>query len=77
MMRHLNSFSVSGVRNLNKNCPKIQMPGGLPGGGCLSFDFTGTLLSFITPFTVNSSQLNQSIRTEYFKTKYWQSYSFD
>ena len=53
MMRHLNSFSASGVRNLNKNCPKIQMPGGLPGGGgCLSFDFTGTLLSFITPFTL-------------------------
>ena len=49
MMRHLNSFSASGVRNLNKNCPKIQMPGG--GGGCLSFDLTGTLLSFITPFT--------------------------
>ena len=50
MMRHLNSFSASGVRNLNKNCLKIQMPGG--GGGCLSFDLTGTLLSFITPFTL-------------------------
>ena len=33
MMEHLNSFSVSGVGNLNKNFPKIQMPGGLPGGG--------------------------------------------
>ena len=41
---------------------------GFARGGCLSFDFTDTLLSFITPFTVNSSQLNQSIRTEYFKT---------
>ena len=44
MMGHLNSFSASGVGNLNKNFPKIQMPGGLPGGGgCLSFDLTGTL----------------------------------
>ena len=36
MMGHLNSFSASGGGNLNKNFPKIQMPGGLPGeeGGC-------------------------------------------
>ena len=33
MMGHLNSFSASGGGNLNKNFPKIQMPGGLPGGG--------------------------------------------
>ena len=32
MMGHLNSFSASGGGNLNKNFPKIQMPGGLPGG---------------------------------------------
>ena len=32
MMGHLNSFSASGGVNLNKNFPKIQMPGGLPGG---------------------------------------------
>ena len=38
-MGHLNSFSASGVGNLNKNFPKIQMPG----GGCLSFDLTDTL----------------------------------
>ena len=31
MVGHLNSFSASGVGNLNKNFPK--MPGGLPGGG--------------------------------------------
>ena len=31
-MGHLNSFSASGVGNLNKNFPKIQMPGGLSGG---------------------------------------------
>ena len=43
-MGHLNSFSASGVGNLNKNFPKIQMPGGLHGGGgCLSFDLTDTL----------------------------------
>ena len=43
MMGHLKSFSASGGANLNKNFPKIQMPGGLPGGGCLSFNLTGTL----------------------------------
>ena len=44
MMGHLNSFSASGVGNLNENFQKIQMPGGLPGGqGCLSFDLTVTL----------------------------------
>ena len=32
MMGHLNSFSVLGGGNLNKNFPKIQMPSGLPGG---------------------------------------------
>ena len=43
MMGHLNSFSAPGVGNLNKNFPKIQMPGGCPGEGCLSFDLTDTL----------------------------------
>ena len=33
MMGHLNSFSASGGGNLNKNFPKIEMPGGLAGGG--------------------------------------------
>ena len=42
-MGHLISFSASEGGNLNKNFPKIQMSGGLPGGGCLSFDLTGTL----------------------------------
>ena len=27
MMGHLNSFSASGGGNLNKNFPKIQLPG--------------------------------------------------
>ena len=44
MMGHLNSFSASGVGNLNKNFTKIQMSGGLPGGGCLSFDLTGKIM---------------------------------
>ena len=33
MMGHLNSFSASGGGNLNKNFPKIQMPGGFARGG--------------------------------------------
>ena len=33
MMGHLNSFLASGVVNLNKDFPKIQMPRGLPGWG--------------------------------------------
>ena len=39
MMGHLNSFSASGGGNLNKNFPKIQMPGGLPGGGMFKLRF--------------------------------------
>ena len=39
MMGHLNSFSASGGGNLNKHFPKIQMPGGLPGGGMLKLRF--------------------------------------
>ena len=45
---HLNSFSASGGRNLNKNFPKIQMPGGCPGGGGmlkLRFDWYIILLN--------------------------------
>lgn len=33
MVGHLNTFSASGGRNLNKNFSKIQMPGGGGGGG--------------------------------------------
>ena len=32
MMGHLNSFSASGVGNLNKNFAKITKARGLPGG---------------------------------------------
>ena len=39
MMGHLNSFSASGGGNLNKNFPKIQCPGGCPGGGMLKLRF--------------------------------------
>ena len=31
-MGHLNSFLARGGGNLNQNFPKIEMPGGLPGG---------------------------------------------
>ena len=48
MMGHLNSFSASGGGNLNNTFPKIQMPGGLPGGGCLSFDLTGRLQRYLS-----------------------------
>ena len=34
-MGHLNTFSARGGGNLNKNFPKIQMLGGLPGEGML------------------------------------------
>ena len=36
MTRHLNNFSASGGGNLNKNFPKIQMPGG---GGVFKLQF--------------------------------------
>ena len=39
MMGHVNSFLASGGGNLNKNFPKIQMPGGLPGGRMLKLRF--------------------------------------
>ena len=52
-MGDLNSFSASGRGNLKKIFPKIQMPGG-GGGGCLSFDLTGTLDYVIVLFRVLS-----------------------
>ena len=42
MMGHLNSFLASGGGSLNKNFPKIQMPGGM---FKLSFDWYITLIS--------------------------------
>ena len=55
-MEHLNSFSASGGRNLNKIFPKIQMPGarGLPVEGYLDFDLTGTFVrkSLFERFTI-------------------------
>ena len=30
-----------------QNFPKIQMPGGVARGGCLSFDLTGTLRAWL------------------------------
>ena len=46
-MEHLNSFSASGGGNLNKNFPKIQMPGGCRGGGMFKLQFDWYLLSVI------------------------------
>ena len=43
MIGHLNSFSASGGGNLNKNFAKNTNAPGLPGGGCWSFDLTGTI----------------------------------
>ena len=39
MMGHLNSFSASGGGNLNKNFPKIQIPGGVFPGGVFKLRF--------------------------------------
>ena len=47
MMGHLNSFSASGGGNLNKNFPKIQMPGGLPGGVMLKLRFDWYITDFL------------------------------
>ena len=58
MMRHLNSFSASGGGNLNKNCPNIQMPGGLPGGMLkLRFDW------YIIFARLSHQRLNQKLNT--------------
>ena len=46
MMGHLNSFSASGVGNLNKNFPKIQMPGGLSGGGMFKLRFDWYIINY-------------------------------
>ena len=48
-MGHLNSFSARGGEDLNKNFPKIQMPGGLSGGGMskLRFDWYITILGSV------------------------------
>ena len=39
MMGHLNSFSASGVGNLKKFFPKLQMPDSCPGGGMFKLRF--------------------------------------
>ena len=41
---HLNGILARVGGNLNKNFQKSQMPGGLPGGACWSFDLTDTLI---------------------------------
>ena len=39
---HLDGILARVGGNLNNNFKKSQMPGGLPGGACWSFDLTGT-----------------------------------
>ena len=62
MMGHLNSFSASGVGNLNKNFSKNSNARGLPGGGCWSFDLTGTLERQFLYFQRNSWPLTPETR---------------
>ena len=68
MMGHLNSFSASGGGNLNKFFPKIQMPGGLPGGMLkLRFDWYITTTSPALHLKIRpSSQLAQVTKISYF-----------
>ena len=67
MMGHLNSFSASGGGNLSKNFPKIQMPGGLPGGGMLKLRFDWYIrtknIHISCPFLPAHSQSEQRIYT--------------
>ena len=53
MMRHLNSFSASGVRNLNKHFPKIQMPG-WGGGGMFKLRFDWYITFFYHAIYLNN-----------------------
>ena len=48
MMGHFNSFSASVGGNLNKNFPKIQMPGGVARGGMLKFQFDWYITCLLT-----------------------------
>ena len=56
-MGHLNSFLASGGGKLNKNFPKIQMPGGLPAGGMLKLRFDWYIITIL---------LNNAISLNYF-----------
>ena len=53
---HLNGILARVGGNLNNNFQKSQMPGGLPGGACWSFDLTDTLYRDI------STGLHQAIK---------------
>ena len=46
-MGHLNSSLASGGGNLNKNFPKNSNAQGVAGGGCLSFNLTGSLWAVV------------------------------
>ena len=56
MMGHLNSFSASGVGNLNKNFQKFKCPGVSPGGMFnIRFDWYITLWLLYINFTYCNS----------------------
>ena len=66
-MGHLNSFSASGGGNLNKtkNFPKIEMPGGCPGGMFkLRFDWyiTGGITLHVIPILFRDDRLEAKKR---------------
>ena len=62
MLGHLNSFSASGGGKLNKNFPKIQMSGGLPGGGMLKLRFDWYItLACVRSFTSTSLSRDMKI----------------
>ena len=64
-MGHLNSFSATGGGNLNKNFPKNQMPGGLPGGMFkFRFDWYVTGNSLLIQSSLQSRYVKRSFQAE-------------
>ena len=64
---HLNSYLAQGGGNLNTNFPKIQMVGGLPGGGMLKlckFENLESKLFFLNFERENENKLVDNSFTE-------------
>ena len=61
---YLNGILARVGGNLNNNFQKSQMPGGLPGGACWSFDLTDTLE------TNNSNTMCFTSDADYFSVLY-------
>ena len=67
MVGHLNSFLARGGGNLNKNFPKIQMPGGCPGGMLkLRFDW---YIIFMTTLALKTDVRHVPTGASYDRTK--------